>query len=173
MRTASTEDHVFSRKTFRTTSRENALVVPCCQTCNGHKAVLEHYAGAVLLFASNHPDAAINLESVGARRLAKNRKLSRHIAETMRRAWQFDPRTGLFSQEMAFDVDASKISDLVSMMAKGLLWLFGNAALTNEHDTKCVWLYKNGGEEKFRLCLSRTAVMCASPWKAVSANVKD
>jgi len=105
---ATTDDHVFSRKFFLDKDRGNLPKVPACTTCNGEKARLEHYLTTVLPFGGRHPQAVPNLESAVPPRLAKNRRLHRHLVASEQAAW-IRQDGGIYEPTKVVEFDGTKL----------------------------------------------------------------
>jgi hypothetical protein len=78
---SSTGDHVIPRRFVPEHLRANLPQVPACLTCNNAKSADEHYLATVLPFGGNHPAASAMLERDVPRRLQKNKRLHRGLAE--------------------------------------------------------------------------------------------
>jgi hypothetical protein len=87
VRTATTDDHVFSREFFLVEDRNNLPKAPACAKCNGEKSKLEHYLTTVLPFGARHAQAMDNMQVNVPGRLAKNQKLHRQLQNGAQHAW--------------------------------------------------------------------------------------
>jgi len=116
---SATRDHVLAREFFLEKDRKNLPVVPACIDCNNEKSKLEHYALAVLPFASRHTDARDYAEQNLERRLARNHAL-RNALE-IRRDGGWEPHlNGLIVPAMTIAIDTNKIYELFSLVVRGL-----------------------------------------------------
>lgn len=118
---STTEDHIFAREFFRVEHRPNLPKVPACRRCNGRKSRLEHYLTSILPFGGRHETATATLVESVARRLPKNKKLSRELLSSMRPAWVRED-AGLWLPTMSLNVDSAKLATLLKMIAQGLTW---------------------------------------------------
>ena len=105
---AITGDHIFAREFFLNTRRANLPQAPTCEDCNNKKSILEHYLTTVLPFGAKHADASANLTSMVPKRLQKNRKLHRDLAEA---------NTGSH-----IPIEDEKLAQLLCLIARGLNW---------------------------------------------------
>jgi len=119
-RTATTEDHVFSRKFFVEEDRADLPKAPACNRCNNIKSGYETYLCTVLPLGGRHPQAVANAEDV-ARRLAKNAKIARRLGGSTRPAWERDS-TGLWRMTHVFDFDTTQLQGLLEFVGRGLAW---------------------------------------------------
>ncbi|MES2294604.1 MAG: hypothetical protein V4527_14985 [Pseudomonadota bacterium] len=149
-RPVETEDHIFSRRVFQTTPKENVRKVPACERCNNYKSRLEEYAGIVLLFGSEHPEAVEHLDKIGSRRLAKNRKLAHRLGKSMKRTYRLDAETGYFHEAMTVDVESDKIAELMAMIARALYYWERTEALPPGYMVEARWVRKGAGEDAMR-----------------------
>lgn len=140
---ATTEDHVLSRRVFHTKGQPDMPLAPACKKCNRLKSDLELYVGAVLLFASKHPDAVKHLSTIGEHRLAKNLKLKKELYQGIGRRWRRDAN-GLFTPAVTMPVDSSKIENLAAMIGRGLLYHFWGVTLDVESTAIAIWLSRAG-----------------------------
>lgn len=106
--TAITGDHIFAREFFPASRRDNLPQAPVCAACNNSKSKLEHYLTTVLPFGGRHSDASTNLAEMVPKRLGKNLKLHRQLAEG---------HTG-----SAIPIDGEKLEQLFRFIARGLVW---------------------------------------------------
>jgi len=72
---------------------------------------LEHYLTAVLGFGAQHSDALVNLDTLVRKRVLKNAKLHKQLAEGLTR-----------SGGTTIPFDPIPLEKLFAMIAKGLLW---------------------------------------------------
>ena len=119
---AVTGDHIFARKFFLAARRANLPQAPICGDCNNKKSQLEHYLTAVLPFGARHADALTNLASMVPKRLQKNIKLHRHLAES--------------HTESAIPIEGEKLEQLFGLIALGLVWYHWKVYLN--HDSHVV-----------------------------------
>ena len=110
-----TPDHIFARQFFLENARANLPQVPSCARCNSDKSKLEHYLTTVLPFGGRHADALGNLSSMVPKRLQKNQKLRRELAQH---------RSG-----PTIPLDSERLEDLFGLVARGLIWHHWNAYL--------------------------------------------
>jgi len=147
-------DHVFSREFFLPDRRNNLPQVPACTKCNREKSVLEHYLTAVLPFGAKHTDAAINLEKMVPPRLAKNRKLHRHLAQERKEIWAKE--NGLFLPSIKIPFDSKKLDGLFSFIVKGLMWYHWGIILTPNTFVRSGYI-KNIAENLFQDLFNKNA----------------
>lgn len=76
-----TADHVLARGFFPPDMRGGIPQVASCEPCNRAKSEIEHYLLTVLPFGNRHSGASDLLREMVPRRLAKNAKLHRELAE--------------------------------------------------------------------------------------------
>ena len=112
-----TGDHVLAREFVPAAHHSQIPQVPACRQCNKDKSDLEHYLTTVLLFGGRHVDAVANLQNDGPRRLAKNQRLHRELAQSSRPIWTRKP-SGL----VAVPIDGEKAKKLVGFVVRGLMW---------------------------------------------------
>jgi len=119
-KSSQTGDHIFAREFFLLNRRDNLPQVPACKICNIEKSKLEHYLTTVLPFGGQHKDAFTNLEIMTPRRLEKNRKLARHLAQNKQKVWVFE--NGLYVTKLKIPFDSYKLDKLFCFIVKGLIW---------------------------------------------------
>jgi hypothetical protein len=130
---ATTSDHVISREFFLVRHRSNLPQVPACRACNNEKAALEHYLTAVLGFGAIHPHAAENLSVMIPKRLAKNAKLHRELADGIAK-----------SGGKSIPIDHARMDKLFAMVAKGLAWHHWRVLLGREHSAIASTFHNSG-----------------------------
>ncbi len=157
---AVTMDHVFARSFFTEAQRGNLPKVPACVPCNNEKSKLELYLATVLLFGGQHVDAHAMLEEMGARRLAKNAKLHRELAGSMRHV-RIKDASGQEIESMTLDFDGESLQRLFAFIVKGLLWYHWNVLLDARHAVSVVSL-SSAGQEYFAPLLKRNTKQRAS-----------
>jgi hypothetical protein len=113
-------DHVIGRRFFLENRRDNLPQVPACDSCNRAKSELENYLMVVLPFAARHPDAAVNLQTMGPKRLQKNAKLNAELAAGFAK-----------SGGTTIPFDHVRFNKLFAMIAQGLLWYHWQTLLGN------------------------------------------
>ena len=116
-----TGDHVLARQFVPAVHRPQITQVPACRQCNKDKSDLEYYLTTVLLFGGRHVDAVANLQNDGSRRLAKNQKLHRELAQGTARIWTREP-SGLVVRALTVPIDGEKVEKLVGFIVRGLMW---------------------------------------------------
>lgn len=116
-----TGDHVFARKFFLPSQRDNLPQVPACEVCNGKKSKLEHYLASVLPFGGRHDDALDNLANMVPGRLARNKRLRRELANGMSRIWVKEA-TGLYVRSVSIPFNGEALEELLKYIIKGLMW---------------------------------------------------
>lgn len=113
-----TADHVFARTFFPEALRGDLPQVAACNDCNGEKAKLEHYLATILPFAGNHPLSVPMLQQQVPRRLARNRKLHRALAEGQAEIRWVEGDTEQSSFGIPYDHD--RLLAYLRYVAKGL-----------------------------------------------------
>lgn len=114
-----TGDHVFAREFFLIDKRDNLPKVPSCEACNRDKSKIEHYLTALLPFGGRHKDAHENLKGMVPKRLRKNPKLHKKLAEE--HAHILTKRlSDLFSPSMGLPINFESITMLFKYIVKGL-----------------------------------------------------
>jgi hypothetical protein len=141
---STTGDHVFAREFFAIKRRDNLPQVPSCADCNGEKSELEHYLTTILLIGGRHPDGESMMWERLERRLAKNPKLHRDIAEKIRLTVidEPPPREGLIPIQVPFD--GQQLLSLLKYVAKGLLWHHWKVIVPPEFTVSSVSLTRSG-----------------------------
>jgi hypothetical protein len=150
-----TGDHVFAREFFLKTRRANLPQVPTCDECNRDKSALEHYLTAVVPFGGRHPDALTNLSEMVEPRLAKNKKLHRHLAANSSTIWT-RAKSGLHVQSTALPFERERLVELFKYVVCGVLFYHWNVSLTAEHFSEVVLLAADG-QRLFADLLQRNA----------------
>jgi hypothetical protein len=117
-RVAVTGDHIFARKFLLESARADLPQAPACDRCNNEKAKLENYLMAVLPFGGRHADAIENLASMVPKRLQKNIKLYKQLAE------------GFSGNRLP--LEGEKLEKLMGLIARGLIWHHWNVYLNDE-----------------------------------------
>jgi len=117
---ATAGDHVFARKFFLETDRDNLPQSPACDICNGKKSALEGYLTIALPFAGRHAQAAENLMTGVPSRLKGNRKVARKIFDA-KPAWLREAG-GIYQLTSVVDFDGDKLAALLEYVARGLAW---------------------------------------------------
>jgi hypothetical protein len=146
-RPAVTGDHVFARRFFLEAQRGNLPQVPTCDACNYEKSKLEHYLTAVLPFGGRHPDALVNLSEMVEPRLAKNKKLHRHLSQNSSRVWT-RTESRLHARSMALPFEPERVVELFKLVVRGVLFHHWNLRLTDDHFCE-VRLLASDGQEIF------------------------
>jgi len=121
VRTATTDDHVFSREFFLVEDRNNLPKAPACAKCNGEKSKLEHYLTTVLPFGARHAQAMDNMQVNVPGRLAKNRKLHRQLQNGAQHAWLKDGG-GIYQPMGSVHFEGEKLGELLRYVVRGLAW---------------------------------------------------
>lgn len=114
-----TGDHVFAREFFLIDKRDNLPKVPSCEKCNHDKSEIEHYLTALLPFGGRHKDAHENLKGMVPKRLRKNPKLHKSLAEKQSYIWSKRP-SNLFGPSMALPINFESIATIFQYVVKGL-----------------------------------------------------
>jgi hypothetical protein len=127
-----TGDHVFAREFFLKAQRGNLPQVPTCDSCNNEKGNLEHYLTAVLPFGGRHADAQANLNELVEPRLAKNKKLHRHLSRDSSRVWT-QTESGLHARSMALPFEPERVVNLFKFIVRGVLFYHWKVRLTADH----------------------------------------
>ena len=146
-RPATTADHVFAREFFLVKRRANLPKVPACQSCNKAKSDLEHYLTTILPFGGRHADAAVNLQDMVPRRLAKNQALHRKLAVGISRAWTQQGGVYVPTSNLPFELE--KLVELFAFVTKGLAWHHWGVLIRSDTG---VWtgILNDEGEHLFR-----------------------
>lgn len=145
-------DHVFAREFFLLDRRANLPKVPACGGCNGSKSDLERYLTAVLPFGGDHPDSSTILQAEVPRRLARNPKLHRALADGMqpvqlREGDDTDLRKGL-------PLEPEKLIELFEFIPRGLAFYHWGVVIPPDHMVKASVInpvYEHILEDLFRL----------------------
>src|SRR5579863_3007413 len=111
-----TGDHIFAREFFLPSARADLPQAPTCEACNNEKSKLEHYLTAVLPFGGRHGAAMENLATQVPKRLRRNAKLHRELADEL----HYSPDQ--LGPDMAIGFKGEYVEQLFGMIAKGLLW---------------------------------------------------
>ena len=146
-RLAITGDHVFARQFFLPAQRGNLPQVPTCDPCNNAKSKLEHYLTAVLPFGGRHADALANLSGMVEPRLAKNKKLHRHLSQNSSRVWT-RAQFGLQARSMALPFEPERVVELFKFVVRGVLFYHRKVRLTDDHFCE-VHLLASDGQKFF------------------------
>lgn len=131
-RESTSPDHVIAREFFPENRRTNLPKVPSCDVCNGKKSTLEHYATTLFPFGSLHQSAKEMLKDTAPKRLAKNLKLKRELQSKMDRIW-LKSASGLILQTMTFPIKGDKLTQLFSMIIRGLYWHNWNSIIPSDY----------------------------------------
>jgi hypothetical protein len=113
-----TGDHVFARQFFLESDRANLPQAPICKECNDEKSKLEHYLTVLLPFGGRHRQAVENLTSMVPKRLQRNVKLHRQLAES--------------KLDHAIPLEGDKLEELFALIARGLIWHHWRVYLDDE-----------------------------------------
>jgi len=114
-----TGDHVFARKLFPVEQRANLPQVPACPACNQAKSELEHYLLTLLPFGGRQPDSSKFLTATVPRRLAKNLRLHRELAEGRERTWV--KGNGVIRSSLTLPFDGEKLAALFTFVTRGMV----------------------------------------------------
>jgi hypothetical protein len=98
--------------------RANLPQVPACAACNNAKSADEHYLATVLPFGGNHPEVLAILERDVPRRLEKNRRLHRELAESQGKVRLMDEN--VIEPTMTLNIEADRIIRFARRMIQGL-----------------------------------------------------
>lgn len=115
---SSTGDHVIPRQFVPEHLRANLPQVAACAPCNNAKSIDEHYLATVLPFGGNHRDSSAMLERDVPRRLDKNQKLHRALAEGQGRIRLKEG--GEIAETMAIPIEAERITRFARRAIQGL-----------------------------------------------------
>ncbi len=118
---SSSPDHVVARAFFPKEQRSGIPKVPACENCNNKKSALETYLTTVLPFGGRHEKSAQILTNQVPKRLDRNRKLRKQLAESFKSDIVVSSE-GYIQVAKTFHVDASKIEELYKLIVKGLCW---------------------------------------------------
>ncbi|WP_336953169.1 hypothetical protein [Sphingobium aromaticivastans] len=116
---STTGDHVFAREFLPVEHRANLPQVPACERCNAGKAKLEHYLLTLMPFGGDHPASTDLLIANVPRRLAKNVKLRRQLAEG--RGPVLVKERGILLHSMALPFEGRKLSELFALITRGMV----------------------------------------------------
>ena len=156
--TSATGDHVFARRLFLESRRQNIPQVPACERCNTQKSNLEHYLASVLPFGGHHSDAALNLRTMVPSRLAKNPPLHAQLRATShdrtKRVWARE--RGLLVRTIAVPFDWPKLEQWLKYVVKGLSWHHWKVPITPDCGIDVFWLTQHR-EAPFQRLLAMTA----------------
>lgn len=141
-RPAVTGDHVFARGFFLPTARANLPQVPTCDHCNNVKSHIEQYLASVLPFGGRHQHRAEHLEMFVPRRLEKNQRLHRSLAEGRTTAITFE--RGEHRQAMVVPIDGERVCELFGMIARALVWYEWSACLGPDDGSTTTFLTSRG-----------------------------
>ncbi len=122
-------DHVFARRFFPVSQRDNLPKVPGCNECNNEKSRLEQYLMTVMPFGAMHADALSNLENDVPGRLAENQRLHRELREGM---------TQEASGATTLPFDSERLCGLMSFIVKALLWHHWRVTLPTEFNIQTI-----------------------------------
>ena len=139
-------DHVFAREFLLPRHRMNLPKVPACDDCNREKANVEHYLASLLPFGGRHSDAGENLETMVPKRLRKNIRLNRALAQGQGAVW--GQAGALMVPTMTLPIDSGRFERLFQLIAKGLIWYHWQTYLTAEHFVE-VWAPATAGARLF------------------------
>lgn len=143
---STSSDHVFAREFFLLADRLGLPKVPACDQCNNKKSELEHYLASLLPFGGRHRDALATLETMVPKRLRKNARLHRKLAQELGTAWSQECG-GLYLPVLTLPIDIGRLERLFSLIVKGLLWHHWQTYITRDYFVKVSLLTK--AEEKF------------------------
>lgn len=157
-----TVDHVFAREFFPIDKRSNLPKVPSCKKCNDDKSKIEHYLTALFPFGGRHKSAYETLKEMVPKRLRKNPKLHRSLADETAYVWSQKP-SGLYKPSMVLPINFESISALFKYVVKGLTNYHWGVYLTDDILIEIIPLTLAGEkffeERFFRLnCKARTKV---------------
>jgi hypothetical protein len=153
--TSTTRDHIFSKKFFLETRRQDLPIAPACSSCNGHKSRLEHYLTAVLPFGGQHADAVVNLKTMVPKRLDKNARLraALHAAFELPSHRSWERANGLFTPIIGSPLDWGKFEQWLALIVKGLSWFHWRELITPD----CIIDVRWGHEALFERLLAMPA----------------
>ena len=141
---STTGDHVFAREFLPIEHRANLPQVPACERCNADKAKLEHYLLTLLPFGGNHPASTNLLTANVPRRLAKNVKLHRQLAEG--RGPVLVKERGILQHSMALPFEGRKLSELFVLITRGMVAHAFGAQLPQDYSVNAGILTERGEE---------------------------
>ena len=113
-------DHLFARALVEEKFRDGIKKVPCCNSCNNNKSLLEHYLASVLPFGNNQQNNVEMLRLAGDK-LKKNRKLHNSLSV----GFQTVHIPGGIDSEKTITVpfDSTKLLEYAHYLTLGLLFL--------------------------------------------------
>lgn len=141
---STTGDHVFAREFLPIEHRANLLQVAACERCNVDKAKPEHYLLTLLPFGGNHPASTDLLTGNIPRRLAKNVKLHRQLAES--RGPVLVKERGILQHSMALPFEGRKFSELFVLIARGMVAHVFGAQVPQDYSVNAGILTERGEE---------------------------
>jgi hypothetical protein len=112
------------------------------------KSKLELYLATVLPFGGRHPDALENLVSMVPKRLGRNAKLRRQLAED--------------GNKDGIPIDAEQIETLFALVARGLAWFHWQIYLDESQSSRAVVLSAFGVEKFKEIVFRRVGRSCTS-----------
>ncbi|MBU1174326.1 MAG: HNH endonuclease [Alphaproteobacteria bacterium] len=131
-----TGDHVFARQFFLEEHRSHFPKVPACLDCNNAKAKDETYLTAVLPFGGRHSVARKNLTLMVPKRLAKNQRLKRELADGITISQAGIPTM--------LPIEIQRVTRLFEMITRALLWHHWNVRLPDQYAIECALLSSVG-----------------------------
>lgn len=141
---SATGDHVFARQFVPVEYRANLPQVPACERCNTNKSKLEHYLLTLLPFGGNHPASTELLKSNVPKRLARNVKLHRQLAEGRGQVLVRQGTTLMPSIALPFD--GQKLSELFEFITRGIVAHAFHAQIPQEYSVQAGILTEHGEE---------------------------
>lgn len=118
---SSTEEHVVARTFFPVEQRQGIPKVPACGSCNNQKSQIEHYLATALPFGGQHTYSSRILNEDVPKRLRKNARLARELAESWNSTVAVS-REGYVQRQNTLHIDAEKVEQLYRYIVRGLCW---------------------------------------------------
>jgi len=116
-------DHVFARKFFLESERDNPIKVPSCDECNNDKSKIEDYLTSLLPFGGLHGDAKENLSSLVPPRINKNLKLKRELKAGMKYVWS-KGENETPKRNLTIPINGERYTELFKYILKALSWYY-------------------------------------------------
>lgn len=136
-------DHVFAREFLPVECRANLPRVPACERCNADKAKLEHYL-TLLPFGGNHPASTNLLTARVPKRLAKNVRPHRQLAEGRGRV--LVKERGIIQPSMALPFEGWKLPELFVLITHGMIAHAFGAQIPQDYSVIAAILTERGEE---------------------------
>lgn len=153
---SSSADHVFARQLFLVRHRANLPIVPACDKCNSEKSRSEAYVALAFPNGGRHKFAIENIETFLPRRFAKNVRAEQEL----RSSRSFVPAMtdkGLIVPAGAYKIDAARVKEWVSFVARGLSFYHWEVAVKKSEYTMIAGPPNKLGRNLLSKCLDAGA----------------